>query len=174
MRKGQKVVKDITGLKKSYVTVVSFSHIMNRRTYWNCLCYCGRPVVLSRKSIIESVVISCGCIPRGGKGPGYLRTFEECVAHKINCIMNNSTWKGKCLIWNGSFHDCGLARCSFLNISYFVRELLWFFKNRIPLGKQGLYSRCRNCSCINVDHLELKDGRGNKTIDRLFYFLFHL
>ena len=168
MKKGSKLIRDNTGEKRFYITVISFSHIMKRRSYWNCLCECGKSIILSRKSINESKNFSCGCIAKQGSGPQKLRNFEECIDSKMNCIMNNCTWKKDCLIWNGALDPIGIPRISFLNLGYHLKDLLFFFKTRKSVGNHKVTMKCKNKLCINIEHMELESGRRNTSIDRLF------
>ena len=162
MRKGQKFIKDISGLKKGMIKVISFSHYLKRRAYWNCLCECGKECVLRRKDILETKDISCGCRAKGGKGRLEKRSLEESKEYKINCIMNLSHWEGNCLIWDGyKYH--GIPKTSFLNVVYSAKRLLWIFEyGSVPRNKD-VYSGCSNRDCINIKHLRLREnGTRNK------------
>ena len=63
----QKII-DITGNKYNKLTVLKFDHIGYRkdgksRTYWKCLCDCGKIVILRKDEFIYpySHYKSCGC-----------------------------------------------------------------------------------------------------------------
>ena len=54
--------EDLTGQVFGRWTVKGFSHLVARRTYWNCLCECGkeRPVVAA--TLKNGASRSCGCL----------------------------------------------------------------------------------------------------------------
>lgn len=51
---------DLTGFKIGYLTVVSLNSTGNK-TYWNCLCKCGKAFVSESYSIKTGNTRSCGC-----------------------------------------------------------------------------------------------------------------
>jgi len=162
MRKGQKFIKDISGIKKGMIKVISFSHYLKRRAYWHCLCECGNECILRRKDILEIKNISCGCWAREGRGNLQKRSLEEAKEYKINCIKNLSHWEGDCLIWDGYKHKKS-PKTSFLNIVYSTKRLLWIFEYGSITKNKDVYSGCLNKSCINIKHLRLREnGTRNK------------
>ena len=162
LKKGQKFIKDISGIKRGMITVVSFAYYLKRRAYWHCLCECGNKCILRRKDIFEGRNISCGCRAVISHGNLQARSLEEAKKYKINCIMNMSHWENDCLIWDG-YHQNGLPKTSFLNIVYTTKRLLWILKyGSVPYNKD-VYSGCLNKSCINIKHLRLREnGKQNR------------
>jgi len=159
--------KDIIGLKKGMITIVSFAYYFRkpgynyRRSYWNCICKCGNEVIFSRKHIFECKRLSCGCWPRLNAGVDSIRTPEECKKAKMDCILNMSHWEGECLIWDG-YCDGKYPMTSYLNIKYVVGRLIWIFeKGSIP-PKKYINHTCNCDKCINIKHLKLIDIGENR------------
>lgn len=172
MKKGSKLNRDITGNVYGDLKVLTFSHVSKRRSYWVCKCSCGKEVTKSRKNLLNGKVqsLSCGCVPRLVCSARHgLRSWEECVKYKMNAILNGSIWVKDCLIWQRCHDDNGFARTSFLNYSYQVKDLIWFFKNKMTIGKCRIMPICGNRSCVNINHLGAEYYvRRNTKIDRLF------
>ncbi len=51
----------LEGKKFGKLTVKSFSHLHNYRTYWNCICDCGKEVTCFAANLIKGNSQSCGC-----------------------------------------------------------------------------------------------------------------
>lgn len=145
------------------IKVISFSHSSNRRSYWNCKCFCGELTVISRKNMTGKSVknLSCGCMARKSPGPLRERTEQEKKEHKINCLINLSHQEGSCRIWDGYFHKV-IPKATYLNVSYNVRALMWKLHNGdIPKGCQ-VSNRCQNPKCIELKHLCLELKGSNR------------
>lgn len=162
MKKGQKLIKDISGLTFGNLTVLNFSHYykkptcVNGRSYWNCKCICGNEVTVSRKKLLDSKNSSCGCISRSNAGCYNIRTYCEEKKHKINCIMNLSHWEKDCLIWDG-YTQNKTPKTSFLNKVHATKRLVWVFEHgEIPQKKQ-IVNSCKNYKCINIKHLKMEN-----------------
>jgi hypothetical protein len=53
---------DLDGQKFGRLQVLSFSHIgKDKRTYWDCVCDCGKTKIANGKSLRNGNVRSCGC-----------------------------------------------------------------------------------------------------------------
>ncbi len=54
---------DLSGKKYGNLTVINFvERKRNKKTYWNCECYCGNKIVTSNKFLKNNKnVIDCGC-----------------------------------------------------------------------------------------------------------------
>lgn len=169
MKKGQKVERDISGRIYGALKVLEFSHTTKRRSFWKCICDCGKEFVASRKCLIESSNQSCGCIIKqhvgNRSGP---RSWEDDQKFTMNKLLNKSKWKGQCLIWEGGTDWLGNARTSFLNVPLLIRILVWFFFNPETQGKLRVIMICGNPTCINIKHMGLEAyDRRNKVFDRL-------
>ena len=57
----QKTFQDLTGQKFGKLTVISFSHRENNRTYWKCKCDCGSIKIYRADFLKRSIAPSCGC-----------------------------------------------------------------------------------------------------------------
>lgn len=56
-------IKDLTGQKFGRLTVLKYSHAgKNHRSYWNCICDCGKTVVANGKTLLNGDKRSCGCL----------------------------------------------------------------------------------------------------------------
>lgn len=146
------------------IKVTSFSHTINRRSHWNCICFCGKTVVISRRNMCgrASKNISCGCVAK--KSPGHLneRTEQEKKDHKLNCLINLSHPEGNCRIWDGYCRPSDTPRVSYLGISMATRRLVWVLSNgEVPKGFQ-VTNTCGNIKCIELKHLFLELKGNNR------------
>ena len=160
MKKGQKLIKDISGMKFGMITVLEFSHTYNRRAWWICKCDCGKTFTTSRKDIAEKKNINCGCVPRINGGTGNCRTKEEQNQYRLNCIKNLSHWENTCLIWDGYIQRDTTPKMSTPNGGINVRRWLYlYYMKSIPKG-YGVWNTCGNLKCINYKHTRLsKNGK---------------
>jgi hypothetical protein len=59
---GRKKPIDITGQTYNRLTIVSLDHIDERGgSYWNCICSCGKKVIVRRNNLLNHSTKSCGC-----------------------------------------------------------------------------------------------------------------
>lgn len=84
------LIKDLAGQKFGKLTVVDKNKIKDGRQYWNCICDCGRSVIVSSISLTTGKRKSCGCLSSVAEYEfaiyldknGYLYesqfTFEDC------------------------------------------------------------------------------------------------
>lgn len=57
--------KSLIGMKFNRLTVVSYSHLGNRRQHaWNCVCECGASKTVRGESLVSGKTKSCGCYNR--------------------------------------------------------------------------------------------------------------
>ncbi|MGL5732317.1 MAG: hypothetical protein ACRCX5_14505 [Bacteroidales bacterium] len=54
--------KDMSGLTFNRLTVLSRADNVNMRAMWNCLCSCGKELIVSGKHLRNKSVQSCGCL----------------------------------------------------------------------------------------------------------------
>ncbi|MCB1711077.1 MAG: hypothetical protein KDH96_00925 [Candidatus Riesia sp.] len=69
--------KDITGQKFNMLTVIELDRIENNKSYYKCICDCGKIVTARSDHIQDSRNVSCGCYKR-----------------EIHTGENNHNWKG--------------------------------------------------------------------------------
>ena len=55
-------LKDLTGLKFGKLTVISFSHMKGKHSYWDCICECGNAHTVRSDCLKCGFVKSCGCM----------------------------------------------------------------------------------------------------------------
>lgn len=112
---------DLTGIKFGKVTVLEFSH-RNTKTYWNCVCDCGKKFI-ARGDYLKSsnTLANCGCSSRldlTGKKFGKLTAISYAGANKYGqsvwrcvCECNPNTVLEKTIIAtrlnNGYTQSCG-------------------------------------------------------------------
>lgn len=53
---------DLTGKKFGRLTVISFSHMNGKHSYWNCQCDCGNECKVRIDCLKTGLVKSCGCL----------------------------------------------------------------------------------------------------------------
>lgn len=52
---------DRTGKKYGLLTVISYSHTVKNRPWWNCVCDCGNTKVANAHELVSGDTKSCGC-----------------------------------------------------------------------------------------------------------------
>lgn len=119
-------LEDLTGKTYSHITVKSFAYVNsnNKKAYWNCVCDCGKEIVVQGKLLKNEHKTSCGChkgensiIDMTGKKFGKLTVVssaERNIRGKIqwNCICecgNKVTVEGISLR-SGNTKTCGCSR----------------------------------------------------------------
>lgn len=55
-------LKDLRGYKFGKLTVVSFSHMIGKHSYWKCICECGNEHTVRSDCLKNGLVKSCGCL----------------------------------------------------------------------------------------------------------------
>lgn len=53
-------IKDLSGYKFGKLLVNSFAYTKNRKSFWNCICECGKEVVVRGDSLTTNNTTSCG------------------------------------------------------------------------------------------------------------------
>lgn len=82
---------DLIGQKFGRLTVISFHELERGDTYFNCLCDCGREVVVKGQDLKRGSTKSCGCLKE---------TFEP--SNKTHGMSKTRLFK----IWNGMKQRC--------------------------------------------------------------------
>lgn len=54
--------KDLSGEKFGRLTVLKYSHSKNKRSYWLCVCDCGKIKTASGRNLSDGGTKSCGCL----------------------------------------------------------------------------------------------------------------
>lgn len=56
--------KDITGERFGRLTAVEFAGRRSRKSFWKCLCDCGKETIVAKHSLVTGNTQSCGCLFR--------------------------------------------------------------------------------------------------------------
>ena len=80
-------LKDLTGLKFNYLTVIKFEFMRKGQSYYLCKCDCGNKKVIARTSIVSGGAKSCGCLKRSDKSESRLYKIWEGM--KARCKYKN-------------------------------------------------------------------------------------
>lgn len=95
---------DLTGKKFARLTVTSFAYVKNKRTYWNCVCDCGKEIILMGKNLTNGNTKSCGCI---NHNQGQMRKNligkkfgDLTVTDWAGVVDSKSMWKCQCTCGN--------------------------------------------------------------------------
>jgi hypothetical protein len=83
---GMPKIMDITGLRSGRLVAVRFSHLKNHRTFWVCLCDCGKELLVASGGIRGGWQKSCGCSRRKPLTHGHTSTKERTPTYQ--------SWKG--------------------------------------------------------------------------------
>lgn len=54
-------IKDISGQRFGFLTVIRFAELRNHKAYWHCKCDCGNEKIIAARPLISGATISCGC-----------------------------------------------------------------------------------------------------------------
>lgn len=118
-------MKDLSGMKFNYLTVLGFDHRESQgvgfKYLWKCKCICGKELLVSRSSLFRGTK-SCGCMTKiahigssyhgGVRTHGmsntrfyklYLKMFERCYKVKGNKYHSNNITV--CARWKESFEN---------------------------------------------------------------------
>ena len=63
----KKFHEDLTGQKFGKLLVLGLSEKSGRRLFWNCLCDCGKELVVSGTHLRQRNQLSCGCLNSKGE-----------------------------------------------------------------------------------------------------------
>lgn len=166
---------DLAGQKFNILLAVSESDKKDKSggVYWNCLCGCGKAVVVSSKHLRSGHTKSCGCITlKYGDLTGY--KFGQLLVLRLECFKNGKRyWLCKCdcckeivvqtkdLTCNNT-KSCGCIRAK--NLTNKRLGLLIGQKLSNKTDKHGnKYWECL-CDCgntVTVVYSELISGRKN-------------
>lgn len=83
-----KKIKDYTNLKFGRLTVLQFVQRKERKSYWKCICDCGKEVVLPITYLTTGDTKSCGCL-RKEKTSNLSRKNSFVKSKRLNSIWAN-------------------------------------------------------------------------------------
>jgi hypothetical protein len=78
---------DLAGQKFGRLTVIGLAEIVNRQSYWNCVCDCGKTKVVSACHLKDGHAKSCGCLNRELLSSRKIHGLSRKRLHNIWCSM---------------------------------------------------------------------------------------
>jgi len=105
---GYKNRRDLTNQRFGKLLVLSYADNKNGHACWNCLCDCGKMVIVSSTSLIEGNTTSCGCYQREISGELNFKDLTNqrfgklVVLYLVSREHGNVIWHCKC--------DCGVEK----------------------------------------------------------------
>ncbi len=151
---------EIIGKRYGLLTVLSFSSIYNKRSWWHCMCDCGKACIMSRKILVEYCSkqrpLSCGCVPKQWHSSKKQLPIEELSLRKFHDLLRHRKIDGECWEWTGCLTKGKTPRCSWRSKSMSVRKCMYLLVNGTTYEPNRIYTTCGNLLCFNPDHLTLQ------------------
>lgn len=151
---------DIIGKRFGLLTVLKFANIYNKRSWWHCMCDCGKACIISRKILTEYCSakrpLSCGCIPKQWHSKDRKLPNEELALRKFHDLLKYRKIEGECWNWTGCLTKGKTPRCSWKSKSMTVRKCMYLLFNGTTYEPNIIYTTCGNLMCFNPDHLTLE------------------
>ena len=157
---------DIKNMKFGRLTAVSLSHKKNRSEYWNCVCDCGKKVVVRKCHLLSGAIVSCKCYQKEQKikALSTSRGLSHTRIHRIWENMRNRCyykknpqfkyWGGRgitvCKEWKEDFlpfYDWAIANGYADNLSI----------DRIDVDGNYCPENCRWATAYEQEHNKRKD-----------------
>lgn len=137
-------VKKSIGARYGKVTVISFSHTKNKRSYVNCICDCGNKFIVNLNALKSGNTKSCNNCP-----------IEYLFMNKVK-IINKYLW-----IWNGCKFISGYGQFHYKGKCYRSHRLAYeMFIGKIPEGKICCHKDDRRDN-VSPYNLFISDNQGN-------------
>lgn len=150
----------IIGKRFGLLTVVKYANKYAHRTWWKCVCDCGKETVISRKMLLEYCSpdrpLSCGCIAKEHKGYHGQVPIEEAALRKYQDLLTFRTIEGNCWIWNGYRQKGKTPKTSWRNKGMTVRKCMYLLVNGVKDEPNPVFVKCGNLYCFNPDHITLE------------------
>lgn len=127
--------EDLTGNKYNRWTVLSFYESKNGRTYWSCLCECGKEKVVRSDQLKDSRSQSCGCLraERSYRTHGMYNT----KIYRVWAAMVSRTSNPSDPAWQyyGAV-ECGLVQKDWDKFENFYRDMGESYKEGLTLERK--------------------------------------
>ncbi len=151
---------DIIGKKFGLLTVLEFASIYKRRSWWRCLCDCGKECIQCRRVMAEYCSpkrpLSCGCIAKQSRGPNKESVpIEEASLAKYQDLIRFRKFKRDCWLWTGYKQKGKCPKTSFRCRSMSVRRCMYMLTNGLTVLNERVHTTCGNLYCFNPEHLTL-------------------
>lgn len=147
----------IIGKRFGLLTVISYSTIYNKRSWWRCRCDCGKECIISRRILTEYCSprrpLSCGCIAKQSKSAGNKVPIEEASLRKFQDLIRFRRINGDCWEWTGYKQKGKTPKTSWKNKSMGVRKCMYLLMNGITHHSEPVYTSCGNLLCFNPEHI---------------------
>lgn len=155
---------EIIGKRFGLVVVKSFANIYKNRSWWNCICDCGKQCIISRKVLAEYCSkkrpLSCGCIPKQWGGRNHALPKEELALRKYLDLLKFRQIDRECWNWTGYKQKGKTPKTSWKNKGMTVRKCMYMLMNGVEYEPNPVFTTCGNLLCFNPEHLTLE--RPNK------------
>lgn len=87
-------LQDLTGFKFGRLTAISLSEKRSgRKTFWDCVCECGKNKTIRTDSLKDGSVRSCGCLKKEQDRIN-LPNGQGVISHGLSKERIYSTWRG--------------------------------------------------------------------------------
>ncbi len=151
---------DIIGKRFGLLTVQGFASVYNKRSWWHCMCDCGKACIISRKIMTEYCSskrpLSCGCVPKQWHSKDRQLPDEELALRKFHDLLKYRKIVRECWEWTGYRGKGKTPRCSWRSKSMSVRKCMYLLFNGTTYEPNYVYTTCGNLLCFNPDHLTLE------------------
>lgn len=149
----------IIGKRFGLLIVKGFANIYNKRSWWHCMCDCGKSCIISRKILTEYCSkkrpLSCGCVPKQWHSKQKQLPIEELSLRKYHDLLKFRNVVGECWEWTGYRQNGKTPKTSWRNKSITVRKCIYLIFNGTIYEPNAVYTTCGNLFCFNPDHLSL-------------------
>ena len=153
---------DIIGKRFGLLQVKSFANIYKKRSWWNCMCDCGKSCVISRKILVERCsdkrLLSCGCVPKQWGGQKQNLPIEELSLRKYHDLLKFRKISGDCWEWTGYRIKGKTPMCSWRNKTMTVRKCMYLIFNGTMYEPNRVHTTCGNLLCFNPDHITIEQS----------------